>query len=641
MANISLHKNCNLETTLNLETGVLTSVTNACGAELTPPTTIYSVESNVLNIIDTQGTENGIPCSGYIKQELHFSADNISYPLIIPFTGTTFDLCGVDVTLLGLATGANTIYIKRVVEDCGGIAEYIDKADVQINCVSAACLITSQTLSLITTQQELIAKPSATETVWRLTSPNPAQHAINLIITNWTMSNFGFKWLFEDINGLPLWWSGSGITVVATTATTIDVKLNTTTNGWSGEINIDTCKDDINQTGLSDDTNKDVLQQAYDTLPIGQTDPGTTIEFTLYELTPNGTQCVIDCAPQTLYDCWNFSTDEYDIMEGNYSGNFINPLNEVKVDGTTINFTPINTWLDLKALLEAYANITSVSPNVGVGTDLTFTLNTATGTITSIELIFDVIGEFTLTQIGVAQNTPCTGLPPATYMCWNKYYPNVFDNTNTETFQPNVVDVRINGVSIMSGTSTISNLSDLIAMLLSDNRVVGVSKNTTSEPNLELTISTIQGVTSIVVETAAPALITFDVISPNDAVPCAIDYWISYRCWQSVDTSSGDCAPDFCIALQGIEVDGIYYPFSTAVSTFAAFEAEMAALPIGFIDFTYQLVTDGIFAIVLNSKKANTSLKMYFDGYTYPDPDGYYPIESFLPPQPKLTICSF
>ena len=351
--------------------------------------------------------------------------------------------------------------------------------------------------------------------------------------------------------------------------------------------------------------------------------------------------CVIDNLPQTLYDCWNFSTDEYDIMEGNYSGVFINPVSEVKVNGTTINFSPITTWLDLKALLQAYANITSVSDNVGFGTDLTFTLNTATGTITSIEIIFNVIGSFPLTQISVAQNTICTGLPPVTYICWSKYYPNVLDGTDTGTFLPNVVDVRINGATIMSGAATISAVDDLIAMLLSDNRVVGVSKNTTSEPNLELTISTIQGVTSIVVETAAPALITFDVISPNDTVPCAIDYWKSYRCWLNGDGSQDASAPDFDTTFQGVEVDGIYYPFSTAVNTFAAFEAEMAALPIGFIDFTYQLITDSKFAIVLNSKKANATLNLYVSGYTYPDPDGYFPFDDYMPPKPKLTICSF
>ena len=608
---------------------------------LTPPTTIYSVESNVLNIIDTQGTENGIPCSGYIKQELHFGADNISYPLIIPFTGTTFDLCGVDVTLLGLATGANTMHIKRVVEDCGGIAEYIDKVDMLIHCVSAACLITSQTLSLITTQQELIAKPSATETIWRLTSPNPAQHAINLIITNWTMSNFGFKWLFEDINGLPLWWSGSGITVVATTATTIDVKLNTTNNGWSGEVNIDTCKDDINQTGLSDDTNKDVLQQAYDTLPIGQTDPGTTIEFTLYELTPNGSQCVIDCQPQVLYDCWNFGTDEYDIMEPNYSGNFIHAVSEVKVNGTVINFAPLNTWLDVKSLLQAYANVASVGNNVGVSTDLIFNMSTISGTISSISLKFDVIGEFPLTQLSFGDANTCTAAGAATYMCWNKFYPNVFDNTNTGTFQPNVVDIRINGASIMSGATSLSTLDDVIAMLLSDSRVIGVSNNATSEPNLDLTISTVQGVTSIEFETAAPVLITFDLIASNEAVPCAIDHVISYRCWVKGDGSSGDCAPNPCFDFVGFVVDDVYYPFSAVVNTFAEFEAEMSALPIGFAGYTYQLIQDGVFAIVLNSKKANINVGVYYNGYTYPDPDGLRLLEEFTPPQPKLTICSF
>lgn len=608
---------------------------------LTPPTTIYSVESNVLTIIDTQGAENGIPCIGYIKQELQFSADNISYPLVVPFGGTTYDLCGLDISLLGLPTGQSTIYIKRVVQDCGGIAEYIGNTDIQINCVTAACLITTQTLSLITTQQELIAKPSATETIWRLTSPNPAQHAINLIITNWTTSNFGFKWLFQDINGLPLWWTGSGITVVGTTATTIDVKLNTTTNGWSGEINIDTCEDDINQTGLSDDINKDVLQQAYDSLSIGQTDAGTEIEFTLYELTPNGSQCVIDCQPQVLYDCWNFGTDEYDIMEPNYSGNFIHAVSEVKVNGTVINFAPLNTWLDVKSLLQAYANVASVGDNVGVSTDLIFNMSTISGTISSISLKFDVIGEFPLTQLSFGDANTCTAAGAATYMCWNKFYPNVFDNTNTGTFQPNVVDIRINGASIMSGATSLSTLNDVIAMLLSDSRVIGVSNNATSEPNLDLTISTVQGVTSIEFETAAPVLITFDLIASNEAVPCAIDHVISYRCWVKGDGSSGDCAPDPCFNLTGVVVDDVYYPFSAVVNTFAAFEAEMAALPIGFAGYTYQLMTDSVFAIVLASKKANINVGVYYDGYTYPDPDGLQLLEAFTPPQPKLTICSF
>ena len=638
---ISLHKNCNLETTFNLDTGELINSTTACGGDLQPPTTFYTIESNVLNITDTNGSENGVPCGSFLVQELQFSADNISYPLVVPFGGTTYDLCGLDISLLGLPTGHSTIYIKRVVQDCGGSAEYLDKADIMVTCNTLGCLITSQTLTLDVIQQELIAKPSATQTVWRLTSPSPAQHTINLTIANWVSGNFGYRWMLQNIIGFPLWWSGNGITVIGTTANTIDVLVDTYSNGWSGSVVIDTCKDDIAQTGFDDLTNKDLLQQAYDSQPIGYIDSGTQIESILYELTPNGTQCVIDCAPQTLYDCWNFSTDEYDIMEGNYSGVFINQVSEVKVNGTTINFSPITTWLDLKALLQAYANITSVSDNVGFGTDLTFTLNTATGTITSIEIIFNVIGSFPLTQISVAQNTICTGLPPVTYICWSKYYPNVLDGTDTGTFLPNVVDVRINGATIMSGAATISTVDDLIAMLLSDNRVVGVSKNTTSEPNLELTISTIQGVTSIVVETAAPALITFDVISPNDTVPCAIDYWISYRCWINPDASSGDCAPDFCLGFQGVEVDGIYYPFSATVSTFAAFEAEMAALPIGFIDFSYQLITDGIFAIVLNSKKANTVINLYVSGYTYPDPDGYHVFEWATPPQPKLTICSF
>ena len=638
---ISLHKNCNLETTFNLDTGELINSTTACGGDLQPPTTFYTIESNVLNITDTNGSENGVPCGSFLVQELQFSADNISYPLVVPFGGTTYDLCGLDISLLGLPTGQSTIYIKRVVQDCGGSAEYLDKADIMVTCNTLGCLITSQTLTLDVIQQELIAKPSATQTVWRLTSPSPAQHTINLTIANWVSGNFGYRWMLQNIIGFPLWWSGNGITVIGTTANTIDVLVDTYSNGWSGSVVIDTCKDDIAQTGFDDLTNKDLLQQSYDSQPIGHIDSGTQIESILYELTPNGTQCVIDCAPQTLYDCWNFSTDEYDIMEGNYSGVFINQVSEVKVNGTTINFSPITTWLDLKALLQAYANITSVSDNVGFGTDLTFTLNTATGTITSIEIIFNVIGSFPLTQISVAQNTICTGLPPVTYICWSKYYPNVLDGTDTGTFLPNVVDVRINGATIMSGAATISTVDDLIAMLLSDNRVVGVSKNTTSEPNLELTISTIQGVTSIVVETAAPALITFDVISPNDAVPCAIDYWISYRCWLNADGSQDASAPDFDTTFQGVEVDGIYYPFSTAVNTFAAFEAEMAALPIGFIDFSYQLVTDGKFAIVLNSKKANATLNLYESGFTYPDPDGYFPFDDYMPPQPKLTICSF
>ncbi|MBK8146548.1 MAG: hypothetical protein IPK62_16970 [Bacteroidetes bacterium] len=128
---ISLHKNCNLETTFNLDTGELINSTTACGGDLQPPTTFYTIESNVLNITDTNGSENGVPCGSFLVQELQFSADNISYPLVVPFGGTTYDLCGLDISLLGLPTGQSTIYIKELCR-IAAVQQYLDKADIMV-----------------------------------------------------------------------------------------------------------------------------------------------------------------------------------------------------------------------------------------------------------------------------------------------------------------------------------------------------------------------------------------------------------------------------------------------------------------------------------------------------------------------------
>ncbi|MBK8146547.1 MAG: hypothetical protein IPK62_16965 [Bacteroidetes bacterium] len=117
-----------------------------------------------------------------------------------------------------------------------------------------------------------------------------------MTIANWVSGNFGYRWMLQNIIGFPLWWSGNGITVIGTTANTIDVLVDTYSNGWSGSVVVGACGGDIAQTGFDDLTNKDLLQQTYDSQPIGHIDSGTQIETILYELTPNVTQCVIDCA---------------------------------------------------------------------------------------------------------------------------------------------------------------------------------------------------------------------------------------------------------------------------------------------------------------------------------------------------------
>lgn len=100
----------------------------------TPPSAILSIEGTVLTSVDTNGTSNGTDhCTMFDTLVTSISYDGVSYtPISEPLP---LELCGFNIQLYipDLKNKqAITIYIKRILVDCGGttIVDFSFTADV-------------------------------------------------------------------------------------------------------------------------------------------------------------------------------------------------------------------------------------------------------------------------------------------------------------------------------------------------------------------------------------------------------------------------------------------------------------------------------------------------------------------------------
>lgn len=292
----------NVRTTVTIQPGETTSCINGLAWNITnivnlvivncstviptPPATALSLTDFTLGITDTHGTDGTAPCTSWDSQVLSIGSDGVTFPLTDTITASTLDLCGIEVTELGLPDGNHTLYFKRDVEDCGGTDTDVLELTANIQCTpyGTPCMVSNQNLKLEYSSNVVLAKPSATEVDFRLTSTSPATHTTNLQVLQWLAGNPADRWVLEDLTGMPLWWTGTSIMVLSSTSTTIDVRLNTASTGWNGAVDINTCKDEIGASNLDDTLNKTTIQSAYDTLNIGDDTGGNIVPFALYEV---------------------------------------------------------------------------------------------------------------------------------------------------------------------------------------------------------------------------------------------------------------------------------------------------------------------------------------------------------------------
>lgn len=296
-----------------------------------------------------------------------------------------------------LASTGNTADQVGIVPSCNQQA-----AAVASSCIDE-CILLSENVDLDFSQQELIAKPTPNESIWRFTSSSPAAHVLNLYILNWLSINPTKRFFFENIPGLPLWWTGNSAQVVSSTATTIDVLNDTTAlSGWSGSVDLTEngtsldCTDIVQNTGLDDELNKATIQSIYDGISIGEVLSGQVIPFTLYELS-SITTCNNDDGICLLEDC--ISTiptpvnpscpqppscpESYVGIIGDITIDNDTPLNVNVINTVAVDFTPI------LAILQSIADNT-----LAIDVDTTHIDNDLHDLITLV-----TNGNLTLTQI--------------------------------------------------------------------------------------------------------------------------------------------------------------------------------------------------------------------------------------------------
>lgn len=262
------------------------------------------------------------------------------------------------------------------------------------------------------------------------------------------------------------------------------------------------------------------------------------------------------------------------------------------------------------------------------------------GSTGNIELQYNLVyNDSSIENVSITGSYDANVLCPAQlYDCWTLDDKMLFE-PDPNQFSNIITDVRIDGVSVIGSFSPIKYVDELQAFLLAQTNIAGISKNLATQPNIFINLSSLaNSITSIELETNEPNVHNFTITSEDNTTPCATDFTESYRCWFKSEYTDNEFCPNWVQTIQGVIIDGTYYPFSSPVNNDTDFANEMTALNIGYQNHNYQYTTDGALAIVLNSKNAQNTVELYNNGYVYPDPDGIIPLdENGTPPFPSLS----
>lgn len=104
---------------------------------ITPPQTQISLAGFEVNIIDTHGELDNVPCATWATQTIEYSIDGTTWTAPATVTAGTIALCGLDLSALsGTASYNGTLHVRRIVTDCGGTDTDILTANIVTDSAS-------------------------------------------------------------------------------------------------------------------------------------------------------------------------------------------------------------------------------------------------------------------------------------------------------------------------------------------------------------------------------------------------------------------------------------------------------------------------------------------------------------------------